>query len=188
MSSPGNEICSSSLKKRRRLSDDGCIDLTCCSLEHGISAQTVLRQMYGRERVLIKALFEITGGKPNRLKPYSCEVLRSLILENKEGRYDEDLTEFINKQVEERQLREMAEAEIKFDETRKRFEDKKERGDYLKSEEERIIEEYADWKELAHIYEFPVAYGMYRNWVGDILQQQLWSVRREIKRQRSPEI
>ncbi|KAI7846780.1 hypothetical protein BDC45DRAFT_576677 [Circinella umbellata] len=114
----------------------------------GMSFHTLLEQLYGRERMFIKALFDILSNVPqNELSPYCAEVLEYLKKEHQEGKFCAELSSFIDEKL-------VAQVNLKkriYDDLQREIDDKNENIRYKKDMEKAVTaakrKVYSDEKE-----------------------------------------
>ncbi|KAI9243123.1 hypothetical protein BDA99DRAFT_544624 [Phascolomyces articulosus] len=82
--------------------NDACINPTCCYMHHGLTTQVLLSQMYAREQMLIKALFESTRtvlSFDTELYPVSSRVMAKLMEQYRNRDFAGELEEFLSEQA-----------------------------------------------------------------------------------------
>ncbi|KAG2215261.1 hypothetical protein INT45_004238 [Circinella minor] len=128
----------------------------------GMSFHTLLGQLYGRETMFIKALFDVLSNVPqNELSPYCAEVLECLKKEHQEGKFCAELSAFIDeKLVAQENLKQMI-----YNDLQRQIDDKNEEIRFKKDmekavtaakrkvyteEKEELEEQLQDWHTTAN--------------------------------------
>ncbi|KAG2216359.1 hypothetical protein INT45_001611 [Circinella minor] len=128
----------------------------------GMSFHTLLGQLYGRETMFIKALFDVLSNVPqNELSPYCAEVLECLKKEHQEGKFCAEMSAFIDeKLVAQENLKQMI-----YNDLQRQIDDKNEEIRFKKDmekavtavkrkvymeEKEELEEQLQDWHTTAN--------------------------------------